>query len=146
MGKVTERDIAEFAVDLTNRLCEINEEYFDDLSQDWELRWGKFNVILGDIHEWEWTADKLLEFAADTKDDSEEIDVKEFTDNEHCVAYLVIEGELFEKIYYHPCSEEAGIYIEAFDTAAKNHNMRYDYTSGALIFYDIDDTNAGVIG
>lgn len=146
MGKVTERDIAEFAVDLTNRLCEIDEEYFDDLSQDWELRWGKFNVILGDIHDRKWTADKLLEFAADTKDDSEEIDVKEFTDNEHCVAYLVIEGDLFEKIYYHPCSEETGRYIEAFDTAAKNHNMRYDYTSGAFIFYDIDDTNAGVIG
>lgn len=34
MGKVTERDIAEFAVDLANRLCEIDEDYVDD--------WGEY--------------------------------------------------------------------------------------------------------
>ena len=116
MGKVTERDIAEFAVDLTNRLFNIDEEYFDDLSQDWELRWGKFNVTIGDIHDWEWTVDKLLEFAADAKDNVGEMDVKEFTDDKHCVAYLVIEGDLYEKMYYYEGYGEEGKEAEKYLT------------------------------
>lgn len=149
MGKLTERDIAEFAVNLAKRLCEIDEEYFDDLSQDWELRWGKFNVTLGDIHDCEWTANKLLEFAADAKDNSEEVDVKEFTDNEHCVAYLVIEGDLYEKMYYFESygegGEEAEKYLDALNTAVLDHNMRYDWADGAIILYDKDDHDAGII-
>lgn len=150
MGQFSERDIAEFAVDLTKRLCDIDEEYFEELSMDWELRWGKFNIKLGDIHDRRYTADKLLEYAADVKDDPEETDVKEFTDDEHCVAYLVIEGDLYEKMYY--CQgygaggEEAQKYLDALDTAVQDHNMRYDWAGGAIILYDIDDIDAGVVG
>lgn len=142
MGKATERDVAEFALDISKRLHEIYEVFFNYWGENWILFLGKFRCSLADIFYSEWTADVLLDLAATAFYD----DVKEHTGNEHCVAYLSIEGYLFEKIYYHPLREDSQKYIEAFDTAAKDHNMRYDFTSGALIFYDIDDTDAGVIG
>lgn len=150
MGQFSERDIAEFAVDLTKRLCDIDEEYFEELSMDWELRWGKFNIKLGDIHDRRYTADELLEYAADVKDDPEETDVKEFTDDEHCVAYLAIEGDLYEKAYYsESCGaggEEATKYLNALNDAAEAHNMRYDWAGGAIKLYDRNDHDAGIIG
>lgn len=141
MGKFTEKDIPEFAVDISKRLREIDEDFFNDSGADWILHMGKFRCSLLDIYDMDWSADVLYDLAVNTN----YIDVKEYTDDEHCVAYPVIEGYLFEKMYYHPLREDSQKYIEAFDTAAKNHNMRYDYSSGALIFYDINDKDAGII-
>lgn len=149
MGKLTERDIVEFAVDLTNRLFNIDKEYFDELSQDWIFRWENYFVTLGDIHDWEWTAETLLKFSAGAKVDPDEPNVKEFTDNEHCVAYLVIEGDLYGKMYnyegYGEGGEEAKKYLEALNTAVDSHNMRYDWAGGAIKLYDINDPDAGII-
>lgn len=152
MGKVTERDIAEFALDFINKLSEIDEDYLDYWDQYWEIRFGNVKFTFLDIRDSEWMAEDMLRISAQAKaePENEEPDVREFTDNEHCVAYLVIEGDLYEKMYY--CQgygaggEEAQKYLDALDTAVQDHNMRYDWAGGAIILYDIDDIDAGVVG
>ena len=141
MGKFTERDAAEFAVDISKRLHDIDEEFFNEWGDDWIFFFEKARFSLDDVFYSEWSADILLYLAATECYD----DVKVHTGNDHCVAYLTIEGYLFDKMYYHPRREDSQKYIEAFYTAAKDHNMWYNYSSGALIFYDINDKEAGII-
>lgn len=152
MGQFSERDIAEFTIDLINRLCEIDEEYLNEWDEDWEIRFGNVKFTFLDIRDNERTAEKLLYLSEISKaePENEEPDVREFTDDEHCVAYLVIESDIYDKMYYFEGygegGEDAEKYLDALNAASKAHNMRFDWAGGAIKLYDINDPGAGIIG
>lgn len=112
MGKVSEKDIAAFAVEFVNKICEINERYIIQGRNSYRLMWGKKEILLYDIYSGKLTADGILENCQPT-----EMSVNEFTENRMCIAYLTCEGDLYEKMYYY---ESMG-------------------AGGALMFYEIDN-------
>lgn len=91
----------------------------------------------------------LLEYVRG-EDRLEDVDVKEFTDNEHCAAHLDIESDVYNAMYFYEGfgegGEEAKKYLDALNSGAKDHNMWYNWGCGGAILYDNDDLDAGIVG
>lgn len=138
MGKVTERDIAAFAVEFVNKICEINESLIMNEGTGYRLIWGSNEITLYDIYSGELTADGVLENCWPA-----EMSVNEFTENSACIAYLICSGDLYEKMYYYESmgdgGEEAKKLCFAADLTAEKYGMYFDWAGGALTFYEIDN-------
>lgn len=135
MGKVTERDIISFAIEFVNRVCRIDSDLICYGKDDYSMRWNNKEIMLYDIYKNKLTVDEVLE-----KSTLAEMNVGEFTDNNKCIAYLVCEGELYQQMYncegYGEGGEKAQKLLDAANNISKKYGMRFDWASGAMIFYD----------
>lgn len=135
MGKVTERDIISFAIEFVNRVCRIDSDLICYGKDDYSMRWNNKEIMLYDIYKNKLTVDEVLK-----KSTLAEMNVGEFTDNNKCIAYLVCEGELYQQMYncegYGEGGEKAQKLLDAANNISKKYGMRFDWASGAMIFYD----------
>lgn len=76
-----------------------------------------------------------------------EMDVREFTEYDDCVAYLCCEGTLYEKLYGYDAwqkdvfgdGDEAEKLYDALFRISEKYGLTFDWAGGALIFYDAEE-------
>lgn len=136
MGKSLEERIVRFTVEFVKAVAGINE---DLICGNYTMRYGKKIIYFENITLDEITVEDFLKFT-----DEDQEDVQEFTENDDCVAYMVCEGELYEKMYGYDAyredifgdgDEAKNLYHALFDHADK-YNLWFDWAGGGLMFYD----------
>jgi len=133
--KLLEERIVSFTVEFVKAVAKIHK---DLIYENYSVRYGKKKLMFENI-----TLDKMT-----VKDcllyieDDQEKDVREFADD--CVAYMMCEGYLYEKMYgykeyrediYGDGDEAEKLYHAAVRFAGK-YRLRLEWGEGALIFYD----------
>ena len=138
MGKVTEKDIAEFTSAIAHLICVINLGLIaDDEGEPYShsMRWGQRKINLYAASEL--FADEIMEEAEHTED------VREFCDDEKCIAYMCCEGALYETLYnyegYGYGDEDTERLYNTFMRLSDYYGMVPVWNSGAVIFYDKED-------
>lgn len=137
MGGSIEERVAGFTVEFVKRAAEMNENLIRD---DYYMLCGKKKFMFADIAWDKLSAEDCLRYM---HEDSR-LDVKEFAGKDDCVAYMMCEGYLYEKMYgYHGCQEgiygdgdEAERLHDAVYRIAKKYNLWFEWDEGALVFYD----------
>lgn len=134
-GKVTEKDIISFTVEFVNKVCTVDRGIIIRGKNDYSMRWGGKEIMLYNICKEKLTVEGVLDKFTDT-----EIDVKKFINNERCIAYLICEGELYSTMYncegYGEGGKDAQKLLDAMNDLSNKYGMRFDWASGAMIFYD----------
>lgn len=137
MKKSIEERVAGFTIEFVKKVAVINGNLIYD---DYYMHCGKKKFIFADIAWDEVTAEYCLSYMY--KD--HKLDVKEFTEKDDCVAYMVCEGYLYEKMYGY-CAYQEDIYgdgdeaerlYKALCRIAAKYNFWFDWYDGALMFYD----------
>ncbi|MCM1166134.1 MAG: hypothetical protein NC299_14285 [Lachnospiraceae bacterium] len=137
---VTERDIVTFAVEFVNKLSKFDIRLLGGYEDDaYSIRWSNKMTTLIEIYENELTVDGVLEHC-----DQTDMDVREFTGDDNCVAYLVCEGDLYEKMYnceaYGDGGEQAKKLLQAARYCADKNGMHFDWAGGALMLRSTRET------
>lgn len=139
MGKVTEKDIAAFIYEFAHKINEIAPDMlFDEcgLPKERVMLWGQksFNITVAIDH----PEEVVLLGCVST-----ESDVREFCDNERCIAYLDCEGKLYETMYnyeaYGAGGEKAEKLYGALMSLSDKYGMLPVWSSGTVVFYDEED-------
>ena len=141
MGNSLEERIIHFTVEFVNAVARINEDLIDE-EYSYSVRYGKKKILFEYITVDEATAEDLLECMEYEED--QELDVREFTGNEDCVAYMVCEGYLYEKMYGYSAYQEdiygdgdqAEKLHDAVHRIAGKYDLWFEWAGGALVFYD----------
>lgn len=137
MGKSMEERVVGFTVEFVKKVAEINGDLIYDGCY---MHYGKKKFMFVNIASGERTAEDCLSYTyADHN-----LDVKEFTDEDDCVAFMVCEGYLYEKMYgynaYHKDifgdGDEAERLHDALYGIAEKYNLWFNWDEGALLFYD----------
>ena len=137
MGESIEERVAGFTVEFVNKVTEINEELIYD---NYYMHCGKKKFMLADIARDELTAEDCLSYMHE----DHKLDVKEFTDKDDCVAYMMCEGYLYEKMYGYDAyqrdiygdGDEAKRLYDAVFRIAEKYSIWFNWHGGALVFYD----------
>lgn len=136
MEKTLEERIVSFTVEFVKAVARINE---DLIYRDYTMRYGKKIIYFENITLDEMTVEDFLKC---TDEDLE--DVRKFRENDDCVADMMCEGDLYEKLYGYDAyqrdifgdgDEAIKLYHALFDLADK-YNLWFNWAGGGLIFYD----------
>lgn len=148
MRKSLEERIVSFTIEFVKAVAKINE---DLIYEDYSMRYGKeilaFVNITWDkvtVQEWLRLQDDPLWIRMGALDEDGEESVQEFTGNDNCVAYMMCEGELYEKMYGYSAYQEdifgggneAKKLYDALYRIADKYGLWFEWADGALIFYD----------
>ena len=138
MGKVTEKDILAFTYEFVRKVCEVDEAL---LYGNYVMRFGKRELELDcAIPSYGYTLEELPDCAYPA-----EYHVSEYGDDEEheCIAYLCIEGRLYETLYnyegYGYGGESAEELWRAFVRLSDKYGLYYSWCGGAVAFYDAED-------
>lgn len=137
MEKSIEERVASFTVEFVKKVAGINRDLIYD---DYYMHCGKKKFMFADIAWDEVTAGDCLSYLHE----EHKLDVKEFTDEDDCVAYMVCEGYLYEKMYGYSAyqediygdGDEAERLYDAVERIAEKYDLWFNWHGGALIFYD----------
>lgn len=137
MGASIEERVAGFAVEFVKKVAEINEDLIFD---NYYVHCGKKKFMFADIVWDDLTAQDCLSYIYE----DHQMDVKEFTDKDDCVAYMMCEGYLYEKMYGYDTyqediygdGDEAKRLYDAVFRIAEKYNLWFNWHEGALVFYD----------
>lgn len=139
MGKVTEKDIAAFMSAFTQLVCVINMGLLvDDEGEPYShsMRWERRKINLYDASDL--FGDEIIEQAEHTKED-----VREFRNDDKCIAYMCCEGTLYETLYNYEAygygDEDNERLYNTFMRLSDYYGMVPVWNSGAVIFYDKED-------
>lgn len=140
MGKVSERDIISFVMEFIHKACEINEELIIEGEYCYFLHVGKKRFYFSNFLDFDTVEDFLIL-------PQTEMDVREFTDNDNCVAYLGIEGDLYSKLYGYDAwqedifgdGDEAEKLYDALFRISEKYGLAFEWAGGALIIYDAEE-------
>lgn len=138
MKKLTERDIVAFVVDFVRKVQEVDECLLDDYGEWSIFRWGNKKITLYDIYAGALTIDDVLENCETTEET-----VNDFTGHDDCVAYLIIEGDLYEMMYnceaYGRGGKKTKAILKAARVAANSNGLYFEWGGGSLLFFDIHE-------
>ena len=150
MRKVTEKDILAFTYEFVKKVCEIDKDllycYSDDY--DYVMRFGKseidFNTVSCFAAPFEIPIEEIRETLPGYVDSAEHHVREYISDEDHeCIAYLVIEGDLYETLSssdaYGFGGEKAEELWWALNTLSDKYGMVYVWSGGAIAFYDAEE-------
>ena len=137
MGKVTEKDITAFACEFALKVCEIDETLIDS---DHVMHVGQKEFSLDFVLCFDITPEEAYKHTYAAEHHAREYG----SDEEHeCIAYLCIEGELYETLYNYEGYGYGGDTAEelwrAFVRLSDKYGMYYSWCGGAVAFYDAED-------
>ena len=137
MRKSLEERIVNFTVEFIKAVVRINEEL---IYEDYFMLFGKKKLMFEVIALDRMTAEDVMQ----ELEDEQEMDVRQFADDEYCVAYMMCEGDLYEKMYYYSAyqedifgdGDEAKKLYNAIYRFAGKYDLWFNWEGGALLFYD----------
>ena len=135
---VTEKDILAFTYEFVRKVCEIDETL---LYGDYVMRFGKRELELDcATPSFGYTLEELPDCT-----NPAEYHVREYdSDEDHeCIAYLGIEGDLYELLYYYEAYGYGGEKAEELwwdlVNLSDKYGMVYVWSGGAIAFYDAEE-------
>lgn len=132
-----EKKLYMFAYRLIKSLTEITE---NDLCSDLYFYFGKYEVSLYDLYDL--SEEEALDFINDVEEMEETI--QERREDEDIAAYLVCEGDFYEGLYYYSAfgtkqwGDDTEKIFNTFKSITFEHNLWYEWCSGAISFYQSD--------